>query len=63
MPDKRSETSRKNLGKHIKEPLGPTGSTVISLRIPNELLPQIDTQRGTQTRSNYLRQLLQQHLP
>ena len=63
MSDKRSQTSRANLGKHATEPLSPNGSTVISLRIPNDILPRIDKYRGSRTRSKYIRKLLLDALP
>ena len=63
MSDKRSQTSRNNLGKFAQEPLSPTGSTVISIRIPNDILPRIDKYRATRTRSKYIRKLLLDALP
>lgn len=53
--DRRSETSRANLGEHIPEALGDGPSTVIAVRVPPELLAWIDRLRGDATRSEFLR--------
>ncbi len=63
MSVKRSQTSRANLGKYAEPTISPNGTTVISLRIPNDILPRIDKYRGSRTRSKYIRKLLLDALP
>ena len=48
----------RHLAGHLNKPLSENGSTVIAVRIPKELLPDIDRKRGTKTRSQYIRDLL-----
>lgn len=60
MPDRRAKTSRANLGEHIPEALGPEGTAVIAVRVPLELLREIDafcTEWGW-SRSDYVRAAL-----
>jgi len=56
--DRRSETSRANLGNHIPEALSQEGSTSIGIRLPNELIAKIDTERGNEPRSVFIRRLI-----
>jgi len=55
MTDRRSETSRANLGKHNPEALSPTGTISIGTRYPAELVARIDAARGDQSRSDFIR--------
>lgn len=63
MTDRRSKTSRRNLGAHIPEALSPAGSSSIGIRLTNDLLSRLDAARGDMSRSEYVRQLLEEHLP
>lgn len=44
MTDRRSETSRQNLGEHIPEALSPEGSAIIAVRLPKPLADSLRTQ-------------------
>lgn len=49
MTDRRSETSRANLGEHIPEALSPEGSAIITVRLPKPLAEALRaeaTERG-----------------
>ena len=56
MTDRRAKTSRANLGDHIPEALGSGPSTVVAVRLPPNLLAELDKYRGTHTRSDFVRQ-------
>lgn len=62
MTDRRSETSRANLGEHIPEAVAPEGSEVVSVRLPKSVLADLDQlmlkYRPGITRSEYLRELI-----
>ena len=64
MPDRRSETSRANLGQHVPEALDPDGTVVVAVRLPRDLLHKIDNSfaPGAMTRSEAMRELLWQGL-
>jgi len=55
MTDRRSITSRANLGDHIPQALDPNGTTTIATRIPTHTLKRLDQARGNRTRSEWLR--------
>ncbi len=59
MTDRRSITSRANLGHHVPEALDPAGTTVVGVRLPIPLAAKLDRVRGNRTRSEYLRALLE----
>ena len=42
MTDRRSKTSRANLGEHIPEALDPDGALTVSVRLPRRTVAQID---------------------
>ena len=56
--DRRSVTSRANLGEHIPEALDPRGSVVVSVRLPVPVVEVMDRARGERTRSEYIRALV-----
>ena len=58
MTDRRTQTSRANLGDHIPEALDPTGTVVVAVRLPRATLEAIDRARGNRTRSEYLRVII-----
>ena len=60
MTDRRSLTSRANLGKHIPEALDPDGTIVVGVRLPARLVAEIDAEakREDMTRSEYIRDCL-----
>lgn len=58
MKDRRSKTSRENLGEHIPEALSRRGSVTIAVRVPVELAEALDKARGEASRSEYLREAL-----
>jgi len=63
VPDRRSITSRRNLGDFVPDPIDPKGSVKVSARVPQALAKRIEKARGTTTASEYLRALLDQHVP
>lgn len=62
MTDRRSKTSRANLGEHIPEALSPRGTVVVPVRMPIELAERLDKARGERTRSEYVREALEASL-
>jgi hypothetical protein len=66
MNDRRSKTSRANLGKHVPERLDPNGaSVVLSVRIPASLATELDAEvaRSNLLKSDIVRWCLEQALP
>jgi len=65
MPDRRSKTSRANLGDHIPAPLGPGQSQVLTIRLPASLAAELDAEakRSGLTRSDIARWCIQHALP
>ena len=64
MTDRRSETSRANLGDHIPEALDPQGTTVVATRLTqhaNTLLTEQATAIGI-TRGELIRRIIDAHL-
>ncbi len=57
-PDRRSVTSRANLGDHVPKALHPEGVTVVAVRVPNPIVAELDKRRGNASRSDYIRRLL-----
>lgn len=64
MSDKRSKTSRANLGNHVPEPLSPAGTIAVGVRLPSDLLERVDATAASQglTRSEWLRQAIEAKL-
>lgn len=58
MKDRRSETSRANLGDHIPEALSPEGTVTVAVRLPTETARRLDAARGSESRSAYLRRVI-----
>lgn len=60
MTDRRSQTSRANLGKHIPEALAPEGTEVIAIRLPKRDALRLRAAAKHQgiTLSEYIRRIL-----
>lgn len=65
MTDRRSRTSRRNLGNHVPQPLGSGASRVLTVRLPAELADELDLEvaRSGLTRSMIVRWCLEHALP
>jgi hypothetical protein len=61
MTDRRSETSRANLGDHIPEALDPQGTIVVGVRLPRSIVHEIEALAKAHelTRSQAIRDLLE----
>lgn len=57
--DRRSVTSRANLGRHVPKAIDPDGTVVLSTRIGKGLAARIDEARGRESRSEWLRAYLE----
>lgn len=62
MTDRRSKTSRANLGDHIPQALDPKGTVIATVRLTTDLAAALDRARGPTSRSQYIRELLQERL-
>ena len=60
MTDRRSETSRANLGHHVPEALDPNGTVIVGVRLTHEAVDIIDKWAADMemTRSDALRRLI-----
>lgn len=65
MSDRRSRTSRANLGDHIPAPLGPGESRVITVRLPSTVAADLDAEvaRSGLSRSDIVRWCIEHALP
>jgi hypothetical protein len=63
--DRRSLTSRANLGDHVPAALGPGASVVVTVRLPAELAAELDAEvaRSGLTRTDILRWCIERGLP
>ena len=65
MTDRRSETSRANLGDHIPQALDPNGTTVVATRLPQHAANLLAEKAAAQgiTRSELIRRIIEDQLP
>ena len=65
MKDRRSKTSRANLGDHVPQALSARGTVIVSVRLPAEVAAQLDAecQRANLPRSVIIRWCLERALP
>ena len=63
MSDRRSITSRKNLGTYIRDRIHPTQDTrTISVKLTDETVAVMDQVRGKESRSAFVRQAIIEYL-
>jgi len=65
MPDRRSQTSRANLGDHVPAPLGEGESRVVTVRLPARIAAELDAEvaRSGLSRSDIVRWCIEHALP